>query len=187
MLENYSIILGSQSPRRSYLLKEMGFLFDIKTIDFDESYPSETPVLEIAEYIAIKKNQSFEVTNNQLVITADSIVILNDQILGKPKDKKDAIATLRQLSNQKHYVSTGVCIQTVDKLVSFNEVAEVTFKPLTDKEIKFYIDKYKPFDKAGSYGIQDWIGLNKVENIKGTYTNIMGLPTARLYAELSQF
>lgn len=179
------IILASKSPRRQELLKLMGLDFEIELKDVDESYPEGLSPAEIAVYIAEKKAKAFlSNRNTHIVITSDTIVALNGEILGKPEDKSHAQEMLRKLSGKKHEVYTGVSLAKGDVVYSFYDVTEVYFKTVTDAQIDYYIDNYHPFDKAGSYGVQDWWGLVAVERINGSYTNVMGLPTEKLYGAL---
>ena len=188
-LKKYNIILGSASPRRKELLAACGFDFKIETTDKQESYPLNLSENEIAEFLAQQKSNfiSNNIKNNFLLITADTIVVHNNKILHKPKDDKDAYKILTQLSAQKHKVITGVCIKTQAKEVVFSTETEVDFYHLSEEEISFYITNYKPFDKAGSYGIQEWIGNIGIEKINGSYNNVVGLPTAELYQKLKLF
>lgn len=186
---NYSLILASKSPRRQHLLKEAGFDFVVKTLDTDESYPEALAANAVASYLAKKKAEAFVplLEDHEAVITADTVVILNDQILGKPKNNAEAKAMLQALSGQLHHVTTGVCIARKSKIVVFDDTTSVRFKQLTDKEIDYYIEKYQPLDKAGAYGIQEWIGMIGIEKIEGSYFTVMGLPTHLVYEELERF
>ena len=178
------ILLGSKSPRRKQLLEEAGFDVTIITMDVPEDYPSSLQEDEIAEYLAKKKAAPLKenIGKNEILITADSIVVLDGIVYGKPEDKNDAIQILKKLSGNIHKVYTGVLICDATGLeVSFTELSEIKFLDLSHEEIEYYLEKYQPYDKAGAYGIQDWIGLCKVEYIKGTFSNIMGLPVARVY------
>lgn len=183
------IILASQSPRRSQLLEEAGFEFEVRTVPVVESYPVDLPVEDVAAYLARKKaNESISLLKeNEILLTADSIVILGDRIYGKPDDEEDAKKILRALSGNVHKVMTGVCLKDEEKEVSFSGVSKVFMSKLTDEEIDYYIETFKPFDKAGAYGIQEWIGLCKVNRIEGTYANIMGLPVNLVYRGLMNF
>lgn len=183
------IILASQSPRRSQLLKEAGFNFEVKTVPVVESYPVDLPVEDVAAYLARKKaNASISLLKkNEVLLTADSIVILGDTIFEKPDDKDDAFRTLKALSGNVHKVITGVCIKDKEKETSFSGVSKVFMSQLSDEEIEYYIDTFQPYDKAGAYGIQEWIGLCKINRIEGTYANIMGLPVNLVYRELMNF
>jgi septum formation protein len=190
-LKKYNkIILASQSPRRQNLFKELGLDFEIKVIDgIEENYPEELKEEEIALYLAKLKSKPYqaEVENHNLVITADTIVLLNGQIIGKPVDHADAIDIVGRLSGNMHRVITGVCLTAFDKQVCFYAETDVFFKTLSSEEIEYYIETYKPFDKAGAYGIQEWIGYIGIEKIEGSYFNVMGLPIQRLYEELRKF
>jgi len=186
---NHNILLASKSPRRSNLLKKAGFDFEIKTLEVEESYPSSLPVDEVPEFLAIKKaigNKSL-LSDGQIMITADTVVIFENEIFGKPKDASDAYNMLGKLSGNAHTVITGVCIFSVEKQVSFSDVARVSLAALSESEIKYYVDTYQPFDKAGSYAIQEWIGICKIDKIEGSYSNIMGLPMQKLYPALTKF
>ena len=190
MLEQYHIILASNSPRRKELLAGLGISFDVLTIPgIDESYPDTLVGGDIPVYLAKKKSEAYNdiLRDNLLVITADTIVWHNGKVLGKPKDRREAIEMLTELSGDSHIVYTGVCVRTKDKEVSFFTESEVFFDELTSSEIEYYVDNYKPYDKAGSYGIQEWIGYVGVKRIEGSYFNIMGLPIQRLYKELKRF
>lgn len=190
MLEQYRIILASNSPRRKELLAGLGISFDVLTIPgIDESYPDTLVGGDIPVYLAKKKSEAYNdiLRDNLLVITADTIVWHNGKVLGKPKDRREAIEMLTELSGDSHIVYTGVCVRTKDKEVSFFTESEVFFDELTSTEIEYYVDNYKPYDKAGSYGIQEWIGYVGVKRIEGSYFNIMGLPIQRLYKELKRF
>jgi septum formation protein len=179
ILNNYRIILASRSPRRQQLLKELGFTFDIVIREFEESFPEGLNGEEIARYVAHSKAASFrdEIADNEIIITADTIVWCNNQVLGKPIDIQDAVRILKKISGNTHEVITGVSV--------FSKKKEVTFSDSTN--IKYYIDKYKPYDKAGAYGIQEWIGLIACSKIEGSYFNVVGLPVQRLYKELQEF
>jgi MAF protein len=189
-LDNYKILLASNSPRRRELLEGIDINYNVVTIpDIDESYPSELKGEQIPEYIARKKAEAYAtmLDDNTLIITADTVVILDGVIYGKPKDETDAINMLEALSGKTHKVITGVCLRSREKEVLFSSISSVTFAKLTLDEIKYYVSLYKPFDKAGSYGIQEWIGYVAVERIEGSYFNIMGLPIQKLYTELKKF
>ncbi len=186
---NRPIILASKSPRRQALLKEAGFQFEVRTRSIDEDFPADMAVSEVAEFIAQNKAEAVKdwIKGEEIIITADSIVILDNKIYGKPKDKAHAVEILKALSGSVHQVITGVCILSKEGRRSFSDVAHVHFEELTDAEIDFYIDEYQPFDKAGSYGVQEWIGFTKVKKIEGTFANIMGLPVHLVYKELIKF
>lgn len=189
-LKRYNVILASNSPRRRELLADLGIDFQVKTLKgVDESYPHDLPVLEIAEYISRKKAHAYrsQMSAHQLIITADTVVILGDEVLGKPADDADARRMLRELSGKTHKVVTGVTIATTCNIKSFSAVTDVEFAPLSDEDINYYVDHYRPLDKAGAYGIQEWIGCMGVRHISGSFYNVMGLPLHRLYSELNQF
>ncbi|MEN5235260.1 Maf family protein [Sphingobacterium faecium] len=187
-LEHKQIILGSQSPRRSQLLKELGLEFEVIVRETDEVVDSKLKARDVVCAIAQKKAKAFG--NDFIdawVITADTIVVTSGQdILGKPKSRNEAFQVLKMMSGNIHEVITAVCILNNEKLTTFSESTQVEFYPLSDEEITYYIDKYEPYDKAGSYGIQEWIGRMGIKSIKGEYTNVVGLPTARLYQELKK-
>lgn len=187
--DHYEIILASQSPRRQQLLKDMGFKFKVIVTDVDEIYPQEMPVSEIPVYLAeIKANAiANEIKENTLIIAADTIVTIGNKVLGKPRDEADAFDILQQISGRMHKVITGVCLKTSLKQKSFFAESNVYFRHLSDEELNYYITNYKPFDKAGAYGVQEWIGYVGIEHIEGSYFNVMGLPTQMLYKELINF
>lgn len=189
-LSRYNIILASNSPRRKELLSGLNIPYEIKTLpDIDESYPDNLTGEDIAIYIAKEKANAYldQLDENTLLITADTIVLLDGKVYGKPSDETDAKQMLRDLSGKTHQVITGVCITTKNKQVSFGVSSEVRFSKLDNDEIEYYVSNYKPFDKAGAYGVQEWIGYVAVEYISGSYFNIMGLPIQRLYRELKKF
>lgn len=192
MLENiskYKVILASNSPRRRELLSGLGIDYEVKVIsNIDESFPDTLQGEEIPVYISKVKAGAYLSTmkDDEMVITADTIVYTNGKVLGKPASREDAIDMLKELSGHSHQVITGVCITTKDFQKSFASVTDVTFDSLNDKEIDYYIDKYKPYDKAGAYGIQEWIGYIGVSSIEGSYFNVMGLPVQKLYKELKK-
>ena len=190
LVEGYQVVLASNSPRRKELLGGLGISFEVRTLqDIDESYPDALRGEEIPMYISAKKAEAYRQTmeENELIITADTVVCDNGIVLGKPKDKAEAKQMLLQLSGHAHEVITGVSIVTQEKTVQFASTSKVFFSALTDKEIDYYINVYQPFDKAGAYGIQEWIGFVGVTRIEGSYFNVMGLPIQRLYTELKQF
>jgi len=179
------IILASKSPRRQELLKLMDLEFRIVLKEVDESYPDNLKPEEIAVYIAQKKAEAFdEVVGDEVVLTADTIVSVDGHILGKPETVEHAVEMLQLLSGKTHQVITGVCLLYKHRYHSFFDVSDVSFRHLSDEEIRSYVEKYKPMDKAGSYGIQEWVGLTGIERINGSYTNVVGLPTEKLYREL---
>ncbi|PXV60925.1 septum formation protein [Dysgonomonas alginatilytica] len=187
---NYKIILASNSPRRKELLSGLDLDYDIVVLPgIDESYPQDIKKEEVALYIAEKKAKAYKslLTENSLLITADTVVVLGEKVLGKPIDELDAKDMLHQLSGKTHQVITGVCLTTKGKQKTFSVISDVRFSNLDDSEIEYYVSKYKPLDKAGAYGIQEWIGYVGVEYIGGSYFNVMGLPIQRLYQELKKF
>ncbi|MEZ4965061.1 MAG: Maf family protein [Saprospiraceae bacterium] len=188
-MNNRPIILASQSPRRSQLLREAGFQFTVQALDIDESFPEEMPVEEVAPWLAQKKAQAAAglIRDREIVIAADSVVILDDVIYNKPVDRADAIRMLRRMSGRRHTVITGVCLLAKEQEKSFSGVTKVWFADLSDTEIEYYIDTCKPFDKAGSYGVQEWIGHCKITRIEGTFPNVMGLPVDLVYDALQSF
>jgi septum formation protein len=186
----YHIILASNSPRRRELLAGIDVDFEVRVIDgIDESYPDELPTRETAEYISRKKAAAYRQTMaaDELVITADTIVVLGHEVMGKPADEQEACQMLRRLSGQTHQVITGVTMTTTERQHSFSVVTDVTFKQLTDSEIEYYVSHYRPLDKAGAYGIQEWIGHIGVTALNGSYFNVMGLPVQRIYEALQLF
>ena len=187
-LQKYHIILASNSPRRRELLAGLGIDFEVRVLpDIEESFPSALPVAEIAQYIAKEKAEAYRcvMVPNDLVITADTIVVADDEVMGKPHDAADACRMLRKLSGRTHQVITGVCLTTQAQQRQFSVTTDVTFKGLTENEINYYVTTYRPFDKAGAYGIQEWIGYIGVTGLQGSYFNVMGLPVQRIYAELT--
>ena len=192
MLENlnkYTIVLASKSPRRKQLLQEIGIPFSVETIEVDEVYPENLPVEEVAAYLAKLKATPFinNIDDYKLIITSDTIVCVDNQILGKPAGYEEAFEMLRLLSGRSHQVMTGVNLFSQSKSISFTTTTTVHFKVLSKEEIGYYLDNFKPYDKAGAYGIQEWIGHIAVERIDGSYFNVMGLPIQRLYEELRKF
>ena len=188
--KDYKIILASNSPRRKELLAGIDVQFEVRVIqDIDESYPADLPTKDIAEYISHKKAAVYQqqMAPDELIITADTIVVLGNEVMGKPHDEADARRMLRELSGQTHQVITGVTLTTIQKQISFSVETDVTFKALSDSEIGYYVSHYKPFDKAGAYGIQEWIGHIGVTGLQGSYFNVMGLPVQRIYEALRQF
>ncbi|MCD8297471.1 MAG: Maf-like protein [Prevotella sp.] len=188
--QKYHLILSSNSPRRKQLLSGLGLCYEIRVIpDIDESYPSDLPVLEIAKFVSMKKADAYKSTmaDDELIITADTIVVLDDKVLGKPHSLDGAKEMLSMLSGRTHHVVTGVCLTTKLKQKSFSVITDVTFKTLTQDEINYYVDHFKPLDKAGAYGIQEWIGYIGVTSIHGSYFNVMGFPVQRIYQELQSF
>ena len=189
-LNKYHIILASKSPRRQELLRGMGVEFSILTKETDESFPPEMPLDEVPKYLSLQKSLAFsddELPADYLLITSDTVVICEDEILGKPKDREDAARMLQLLSAKTHHVVTGVTVRTVEKTESFAVRSNVTFAQLDAEEIDYYIEHCKPFDKAGAYGIQEWIGYVGISGLEGSFYNVMGLPTRRLYQCLKGF
>ena len=192
MLENlkkYKVVLASNSPRRKELLTGLGIDYEVKTLpDIDESFPRGLSEVETATYIARAKADVYRniMQSDELIITADTIVWLDGEVMGKPLDGEDARRMLRALSGKTHQVITGVCLMTIDSQKAFATVTDVTFCHLSEEEIDYYVERYRPMDKAGSYGIQEWIGFVGVESISGSYFNVMGLPIQRLYTELKK-
>ena len=189
-LKKYQIILASKSPRRQELLRGMGVDFEILTKETDESFPPEMPLDEVPKYLSLQKSLAFtddELPADYLLITSDTVVICEGEILGKPKDRGDAERMLRLLSGKTHHVVTGVTVRSVEKTDSFAVRSNVTFAQLDDEEIDHYIEHCKPYDKAGAYGIQEWIGYVGISGLEGSFYNVMGLPTRRLYQCLKAF
>lgn len=184
------IVLASNSPRRRELLSGLGYSFEVRVLDdIDESYPGTLRGSDVAAYISRVKAEAYRnsMVDDELIITADTIVCLDDKVLGKPADELEAMAMLRGLSGRTHQVYTGVTIVTVEESTTFVARSDVTFAALTDEEILHYVTQYRPMDKAGAYGIQEWIGYIGVERIEGSYFNVMGLPVQRLYVELKKY
>jgi septum formation protein len=185
---NKKLILASKSPRRQELIKGLELEYEIFTYEVDESFPEELKSSEIVLHLAEKKAKAFPgKLDDKILLTADTIVWVNDHVLNKPEDANDAYRMLKIICGTTHEVFTGVCLRTKDKTYTFYDRSEVTCKGLTDEEIWHYIHNYKPFDKAGSYGIQDWFGYTAVEKINGCFYNVMGLPVSKLYDELKKF
>lgn len=186
-LKKFNIVLASNSPRRKELMSGLGVDYVVKTLpDVDESYPDTLQGEEIPAYISREKAEAYQsmIEPDELLITADTIVWMNGEVFGKPKDREDAIRMLRKLSGASHQVITGVCLTTKGWQNSFTVTTDVTFAVLSEEEIVYYVDKYSPMDKAGAYGVQEWIGFIGVESISGSYYNVMGLPVQKLYREL---
>ena len=189
-IQNYHIILGSNSPRRRELLAGLDLDFEVKVIPgLEEHYPATLQPEEIPVFLAKQKAAAYIPTlpEKTLLITADTIVWNRNEVIGKPKNREEAIRMLQSLSGHEHHVVTGVCLTTTEKQKAFSVISAVKFATLTDEEIGYYVDKYQPFDKAGAYGIQEWIGYVGVESINGSFYNVMGLPVQRLYQELKKF
>lgn len=182
------LVLASSSPRRQYLMKEAGFTFTLEKPDVEETFPASLPVDQVARYLAEKKAEYFRPTmKDEIIVTADTVVIINNTIINKPQDRDDAIGMLTLLSGKTHRVMTGVCIIAKEKEQTFDDTTEVTFQTLTPEEIAYYVDHHKPYDKAGAYGAQDWIGMVAIEKIVGSYFNVMGLPIHKVYQYLSRW
>ncbi|MEO0732810.1 MAG: Maf family protein [Bacteroidota bacterium] len=184
---NLHLILASKSPRRSQLLEQAGIPFTIRTADTEEIYPPETPPLEIAPYLAeLKAKGAIHLleANNEVLLTADSVVLIDGKKYGKPRDRDHALDTLSRLSGRKHTVVTGCCLQDAHKKEVFSGVADVWLQEMTEAEMAWYVDTCKPYDKAGAYAIQEWVGLAKIHRIEGTYPTIMGLPVHLVYERL---
>ncbi len=190
MFEAYTFTLASASPRRRELLKGLDIEFTVEPgKDEKEAFSADLPHHAIPEFLARHKSESFHrnLKPGEVLITADTLVFLDEQILGKPRDAREARMMLRALSGRTHTVTTGVALRTSDRIHIFSDTTEVDFKPLSDAEIDYYIEKYRPFDKAGAYGVQEWIGFTGITAIRGSYFNVMGLPVQRLYTELCGF
>ncbi len=186
--ERYDVVLASNSPRRRELLAGMGVDFRVEVISgIDETYPDTLPVEQVAEYLSGRKAQAYELRPNELLITADTVVICGGRVLGKPADEAEARVMLRELSGKSHRVITGVTLRSMNREVRLSDVSEVDFAELTEDEIEHYVKRYRPLDKAGAYGIQEWIGYVGITGIRGSFYNVMGLPTRRLYEELKRF
>lgn len=189
-MNGYRIILASNSPRRKELLAGIGINFEVRVLQgIDESYPADLPIQDTAEYISRKKAAAYreQLADDELVITADTIVVLDDEVMGKPADEQEASSMLHKLSGRTHQVITGVTLTTKERQQSFSVLTDVTFKQLSDEEIDYYITHYHPMDKAGAYGIQEWIGYIGVTGLSGSYFNVMGLPVQRIYEALKTY
>lgn len=181
------LLLASKSPRRRQLLAELGLPIEIVSVDVDEHVDAPLPADQVAEHLACRKSEAFpsdRLAEGDVLVTADTVVVLGSKVLGKPASRTEAVAMLHDLSGRSHEVYTGVCLRTNRGWRSFTEQTTVHFSPLTDAEIDYYVDRYRPFDKAGAYGIQEWIGMVGISRIEGCYYNVVGLPVARLYAAL---
>lgn len=189
MHKDYKIILTSGSPRRQQFFKDFDLPFEIRLKEIEEIYPDNLKAEGITNYLAELKAKAFEgeLSDNEILITSDTLVWLNDKALGKPKDYDDAFQILKSLSNQTHEVITSVCFKTTTKTETIFEITKVSFRELSDDSIRYYLDNYKPFDKAGAYGIQEWIGLIGINKIEGSYTNVVGLPTEKVYTYLTSY
>ena len=188
--ERIKLVLASKSPRRSYLLEQAGIPFEVRTAEGEEVYPPDTPVLEVAPYLArLKAEGSRHLVDGdrEVLLTADSVVIVDDEIFGKPRGRREAIEMIGRLSDRRHTVVTGCCLWSNQRQRVFSGVADVYFHPVSEAEAEAYVDTCEPYDKAGSYAIQEWIGLAKIRRIEGTYPTVMGLPVDLVYAELLNF
>lgn len=186
-LKNHTLILASGSPRRQQFFKDLGLDFEIRLKEIEETYPENLKFSEVTDYLALLKANAFELKPQEILVTSDTIVWLEDKVIGKPKNYEDAFVILEELSGKTHQVITSVCLKSTSEVRIFNAVTKVTFTELTSEMIRFYLDTYKPFDKAGAYGIQEWIGLVGIEKIEGSYTNVVGLPVEKFYKELLCF
>jgi len=188
-LQDYDLILASASPRRNQLLKEAGFRFRTATIDYDENWPGHLRGKAIAEYLAAGKAEAWTapIATGQIVITADTVVWCHDTLLGKPRDDEEAMHFLRLLSGCRHEVITAICLRDSQRSHTFSVTTGVTFRKLEEEEISYYVKNYRPHDKAGAYGIQEWIGLRGITRIEGSYYNVVGMPVSDLYDELLNF
>lgn len=189
-LKDYRLILASHSPRRRQLMKDCGLDYTLAdSYEVEETFPETLPCAEVPVYLSQLKSEAYPrpLDERDILVTADTVVILDDAILGKPRDREDAIAMLERLSDRSHRVVTGVTLRARDKIYSFDARSTVSFGPLTREQIVYYIDRYRPFDKAGSYGIQEWIGYVAIEGIEGSFYNVMGLPVQKLYDQLNRF
>lgn len=188
-MKTYKLILASASPRRHQLMRDAGFQFEVRLKHTEEIWPADLEATAVPEYLACLKADAFrgELRPGELLITADTVVCLGSRILGKPDGREDAIRMLRELSGNAHTVVTGVCLTTADRRKTFSAYTDVYFKPLSDEEITYYVDHYRPFDKAGAYGIQEWIGCIGICRIDGSFYNVMGLPVQQLYEALKHF
>lgn len=186
-LQKYKLILASGSPRRQQFFKDLGLDFEIRLKEIEEIFPPELKAEKITNYLAVLKAKAFEgeLKANEILITSDTIVWHNNKALGKPKDAQDAFDILKSLSNATHEVITSVCFETISETTLIHEITKVTFNELSDEAIRYYIENYKPFDKAGAYGIQEWIGFIGVSKIEGSYANVMGMPTDKVFEYLS--
>jgi septum formation protein len=183
----YQLILASKSPRRQSLLKSLDLDFDVRVQEVDESYPDDILASEVPQYLAVKKADAYNLKDsNELLLTSDTVVNVDNQVLGKAKTPNECLSMLALLSGRAHEVITGVCLKSNLKKISFDETTVVHFKALSEQEMSYYIEKYNPFDKAGAYGIQEWIGMVGIERIEGDYYNVMGLPLHKLYQALQK-
>ena len=188
-MQKHKIILASKSPRRKYLMEQGGFDVEVRTYDVEEVYPDDLELSMVPEYLAKLKTgpAMSSLRENEILIAADTIVLFKDEILGKPKDREHAIACISSMSAAEHEVITGVCIATLEVTHSFSVTSKVVFADISEEEIEYYVDNFKPYDKAGAYGIQDWIGWTKIKSIEGSYSNIFGLPMRDVYNAIRNF
>lgn len=186
--QNTTILLASQSPRRQELLKGIGLDFFVVKVNSDETYPTELQREKITEHISLNKANAYSnLVKNELLITADTLVWLDGKIMGKPNNRVEAFEMIQEMSSKTHEVFTSVTLRSIEKTITFSEVTEIQFDKISTEETNFYIDNFQPYDKAGAYGIQEWIGYTKIAQIKGCYYNVMGLPLRKLYLELEKF
>lgn len=182
------ILLASNSPRRRELLQNLGYDFDAVSVECVEVFPDQMPAKEVAEYLSVLKSDAYNLLEkDEILIAADTTVVLGEEILGKPADEEDARLMLKKLSDKTHQVYTGITIRSIDKIISATDVADVDFDILNDDEINYYIKNFKPYDKAGSYGVQEWLGMAKIRQIRGSFYTVMGLPTHLVYRLLKEF
>lgn len=182
------ILLASNSPRRKELLQNLGYDFDVVSVECVEVFPDQMPAKKVAEYLSVLKSDAYNLLEkDEILITADTTVVLGEEILGKPADEEDARLMLKKLSDKTHQVYTGITIRSIDKIISATDVADVDFDILNDDEINYYIKNFKPYDKAGSYGVQEWLGMAKIRQIRGSFYTVMGLPTHLVYRLLKEF
>lgn len=186
-LNTYKLVLASGSPRRQQFLKDLGLDFEIRLKEIEEIYPDHLKASQITDFLALLKANALTVNPDEILITSDTIVWLEGEALGKPLNYEEAFVTLKKISGKTHKVITSVCLKSVEKTRVFNDTTSVTFAELSDEMIRYYLNNYKPYDKAGAYGIQEWIGLVGIEKIEGSYTNVVGLPTQKFYKELLCF
>jgi len=186
-LKNYKLILASSSPRRQQFFSDLNLNYEVRLKEIEETYPQNLKASEVTDFLAELKSKPFDILENEILISSDTIVWLDGEVLGKPKNQEQAFVILKKLSGNTHQVITSVCLKSTTKTKIFNAITKVTFSDLTDHMILFYINQYQPFDKAGAYGIQEWIGLVGIQKIEGSYTNVVGLPTEMFYKELIDF
>ena len=189
ILNGKHLILGSKSPRRSFLLESLDLKFEVRNIEVEEIYDENLAPDKVVEYLAQLKTKAYSqsLKENEIVLCSDTVVVFENNIIGKPKDAQHAKEIITSLSDNTHFVYTGVCMKSIEKEITFHDISQVDLMPLDQNEIDYYVDKYQPMDKAGAYGIQEWIGYSKIKSIKGSYSNIMGLPVHKVYAFLKTF